>query len=777
MSYYKRIHGIRPIPLLNQYLQPTDPPAGADKKHLSLFARVLERRNAQLKELTDLGLSTLWSYIIDENKPTGKDIQRFLKKLPNKKPIERKQYISAVLYFLINNFHKSIDSTKTQQTRKESLGKVHFLLECFDIAFTDHEEEKAAKEAEKKKKEQELADIERKKQNAKLRALYGSAKESTNRETEGTKEATNPESTTETTQTKETKQEAINNASEMGSAFSKSSAPQGGPGMAADDAIEILDSDDEMEEDVQPAKTAPAAKSTAKPAVSSSPTKPGLSTTSSAAPASDKPKATESQKVTSAAKDTMTAQQREKEYKKSFVSAEKKKETQVIVSSMKPKLWKAVPIHLKSARSQTISMLQDVKPVGVGHGSLTYSSSLEEDRVVRNVSFMQGFHTTEEESSYMDGPALSDIHARYQKWDPFWEVLHDFSLANYSGHQVGYKTSKILNPPKKAHAILSALHMQPNLQSCTNDILGIRPFSKKDGDVRMFLRALPLVVPEKYRKLKSDTHMWPKGTFIQFNGRRMLPIQRKQQSHDATLWKGLCHMLDMSNDAKTAIQNNTPLSNLLVTTKEAEQYNFQLALMKYVTPATLFKRCTGTGPNALTKLSVEEGKALIRQNLESKELVGVDDSDDEDDALDESDIYLTCSLLCPVKMSAMGVPVRGKKCKHIQCFDLDSYIKGNNIVCGGRWKCTICEDFVALQDLMIDGFMAKILEGCRKDVSSSRDKVEIYSNGTWKLLEENRLRYNKKRSSGDGDDVPDSKKMKTDGEPVVMEIIDSDDDD
>ena len=416
MSYYKTVHGIRPIPLLNQYLQPTDPPSGADKKHLSLFARVLERRNAQLKELTDLGLSTLWSYIIDEKKPTGKDIQRFLKKLPNKKPRERKQYISAVLYFLINNFHKSIDSTKTQQTRKESLGKVHFLLECFDIAFTDHEEEKAAKEAEKKRKEQELAEIERKKQNAKLRALYGRAKEATNKETEVAKEAKNTESTTETAQTKETKQEAINNDSEMGSAFSKSSAPQGGPGMAAEDAIEILDSDDEMEDATQPAKSPPAAKSTAEPAVSESPMKPGASKTSSAVPASEKPKATESQKVTSE-KDTMTPQQKEKEYKKSLASAEKKKKIQVIISSTKPKLWKTVPIHSKSARSQTISMPQDVKPVGGGNGNLTFSSSLEEDRVVRNVTFMQGFHTTEEESSYMDGAALSDIHARLQRWE------------------------------------------------------------------------------------------------------------------------------------------------------------------------------------------------------------------------------------------------------------------------------------------------------------------------------------------------------------------------
>ena len=47
------------------------------------------------------------------------------------------------------------------------------------------------------------------------------------------------------------------------------------------------------------------------------------------------------------------------------------------------------------------------------------------------------------------------------------------------------------------------------------------------------------------------------------------------------------------------------------------------------------------------------------------------------------------SLRCPVTYKRIGLPARGHDCRHIQCFDLESYLKLN---CEkGLWKCPVCK--------------------------------------------------------------------------------------
>lgn len=81
-----------------------------------------------------------------------------------------------------------------------------------------------------------------------------------------------------------------------------------------------------------------------------------------------------------------------------------------------------------------------------------------------------------------------------------------------------------------------------------------------------------------------------------------------------------------------------------------------------------------------------------------------------------------------------------------------------------------------MQDLMIDGFMSKILNDFGQDVNASRDKVEICMDGTYKLLDANRLRYQQKRSSSSNDDSS-AKRAKTEEKATeIIDILDDDDD-
>jgi len=773
MSTYKRVSGIRPSPLQNLHLQPSEPPPSATEDQLVLFERVLGRRTAQLQDLPFASLSTVYLLLSAPGNPTAEEIRVLLKELPNKEPTTENQYISIILYLLIGNFHKSIDTREQRDCRQGSLKKVHHILECCDIAYTDHTElakEERLKEQQiaEEKKQRELEETakkkaeEFKKRKEHLRNLY--------HQKDPLKENPIPKDPKKTQQQKETTELVTKAAKEenltMGAILSSQQQSIGGK--AVDDAIIILDSDDEAEAPSGVDKQ-PAIAST--PSISSRNQEGARSATkSSMGSLHDNQNQSKDLAATSSLlKPTKCAKEGNDEYEKHLASATSKKNSIVSVSATKIAKFPLIPNSSRlPTTKRTISFQPDTK-----NGATTFSSSIVEEKNPRNLSFDQGHSRDPNHCSFIDGEILNDVHDRYSRWEPYWEVSHDLSLLNIQGVNVGYKTSAIVNPNTYSDCPpLSALEIQFQTGNLVT-LLKEGSFKKEPKEHRLILRALPLVVPEKYKKARSDTPLWPKGTFIQHNGIPIAIHQRKQQGHDNNLWKGMSHMLDLTGLAIRA-PSRSMTQRLEICTKEGEAYNFQLAICSYVPPQVLFERCVGDGPNSLTKLSIEEGRSLVKHNLDGKDAVVIDDSDGEDDTGLDSDIHLTYSLLCGASMSAIKTPVRGKKCKHMQCFDLANYLHSNNHVSGGRWRCLVCEDFVPVQDLMIDGFVAKILEEHGDRVSSSRDKVEIYRNGTWKFLSENRLKYQKKRSNTSSSEQPDGKraKLQNSGPAEVIDILD-----
>jgi len=50
---------------------------------------------------------------------------------------------------------------------------------------------------------------------------------------------------------------------------------------------------------------------------------------------------------------------------------------------------------------------------------------------------------------------------------------------------------------------------------------------------------------------------------------------------------------------------------------------------------------------------------------------------------------LKVSIKCPITFKRITLPARGHDCKHIQCFDLESYLQLN---CErGSWRCPVCK--------------------------------------------------------------------------------------
>lgn len=91
---------------------------------------------------------------------------------------------------------------------------------------------------------------------------------------------------------------------------------------------------------------------------------------------------------------------------------------------------------------------------------------------------------------------------------------------------------------------------------------------------------------------------------------------------------------------------------------------------------------------------------------------------------------LNISLMCPLMRSRIRLPARSINCKHVQCFDLESYLMMN--AKNSNWNCPICSQNAPLSDLIIDGLNLEVLEQCL-----DADKVKFISDGTWMKLYEN----------------------------------------
>lgn len=93
-------------------------------------------------------------------------------------------------------------------------------------------------------------------------------------------------------------------------------------------------------------------------------------------------------------------------------------------------------------------------------------------------------------------------------------------------------------------------------------------------------------------------------------------------------------------------------------------------------------------------------------------------------------------LHCPITFSQIQTPVRGWKCQHFQCFDLEGYLISNRRMkaVNNRWSCPVCN--IVLKppaDLCIDTYFDDILESTRKHKDDDNCFVEFDAKGEWRL--------------------------------------------
>eukprot|EP01012_Entosiphon_sulcatum_P019578 TRINITY_DN24493_c0_g1_i1.p1 TRINITY_DN24493_c0_g1~~TRINITY_DN24493_c0_g1_i1.p1 ORF type:complete len:724 (-),score=71.82 TRINITY_DN24493_c0_g1_i1:6-2177(-) len=104
---------------------------------------------------------------------------------------------------------------------------------------------------------------------------------------------------------------------------------------------------------------------------------------------------------------------------------------------------------------------------------------------------------------------------------------------------------------------------------------------------------------------------------------------------------------------------------------------------------------------------------------------------------------------CPITGSRIEIPVRGRHCKHLRCFDLRSFLfvhdphnipddaTDNGVVCVPSWPCPFCNQPIRSCDLVVDLGVADALSGVAT-VSGINRAVAIFPPGVRALLNFNR---------------------------------------
>ncbi|XP_077942573.1 zinc finger MIZ domain-containing protein 2-like isoform X4 [Gasterosteus aculeatus] len=103
-------------------------------------------------------------------------------------------------------------------------------------------------------------------------------------------------------------------------------------------------------------------------------------------------------------------------------------------------------------------------------------------------------------------------------------------------------------------------------------------------------------------------------------------------------------------------------------------------------------------------LPAEHCVTKIKRNFSSGSIAGTPGLNGED-GVEQTAIRVL--LKCPITFRRIQLPARGHDCRHVQCFDLESYLQLN---CErGTWRCPVCNKTALLEGLEVDQYMLGIL--------------------------------------------------------------------
>lgn len=127
----------------------------------------------------------------------------------------------------------------------------------------------------------------------------------------------------------------------------------------------------------------------------------------------------------------------------------------------------------------------------------------------------------------------------------------------------------------------------------------------------------------------------------------------------------------------------------------------------------------------------------LYSNKKTSELLKITLSGDVDISVNAIEV----TIKDPWSQKRIEVPIRGKNCTHLECFDAKLYLQFNEQK--DKWLCPICKKKVIYANIEVDNFFYQILRGSR--LSEQCSTIILFGDGKW--FEKSVLTFNNRTSS------------------------------
>ena len=209
----------------------------------------------------------------------------------------------------------------------------------------------------------------------------------------------------------------------------------------------------------------------------------------------------------------------------------------------------------------------------------------------------------------------------------------------------------------------------------------------------------------------AASNAWPSGIAILLNG-KALEIRKK-----------LHHSKDLPINITSFLQEGQNSISVAVSKiDDGSVYALAMETAQITDTRSIKER--------VSSLNWSEAKDALLRNLNN--------TDSDVQVLDPKMIL---DLTDPFTSNMCCLPVRGKACKHKQCFDLDNFLLTRtgrpNEPCGpDQFRCPICGADARPKNLFVDGFFMKVREELQRLGRLDVKAIVLEENGDWQIKEE-----------------------------------------
>jgi hypothetical protein len=154
-------------------------------------------------------------------------------------------------------------------------------------------------------------------------------------------------------------------------------------------------------------------------------------------------------------------------------------------------------------------------------------------------------------------------------------------------------------------------------------------------------------------------------------------------------------------------------------------------------------------------MCLQEQRITAKEMIEDiRDKLSNSNADDDDVALVSAN--LTIDLADPFTSRIFTTPVRGVRCRHRECFDLETFLisrssKPQEVACmPDVWKCPLCGGDASPRSLRVDEFLVSVRERLEREGGLDVKAILVTEDGSWTVKPEAPPAVRKKSRGGNG---------------------------